>query len=433
MRGNELLDRMDLIDPEYVEAADAELKKPRHLPMGWIATAACFSLLLAGVWMGMGPVSIPDSTDPTDQALPSFVTVPITVIEPIVVEPDIIWEPYYNEYEDSGIISDAKRVKIPGYFIEELSKDEIYSLTPQARMLWMELSGHAGFNGEGKLIDLFLTTTTSDPESDVSLFVSQYGTCDCIIIDQEPRVSLCGSIDYTLYQRDSKNGRTYFTAETEYSDWFWSFSMDVPTEKASQAKQDFQSILACFAHFLNAGPNFDSIKPEYIPEYFDYQLSQSEALADPAFGAYFLQSSPEGYAVESIHRYMDYKYNYLSGLWSRSYDDLYWCVSRITDADRSRITAASDTENYDLTLYPIPRADSVPEELREIVDNPIFLAEDVTLEVVKARAYRINDAGDTDGWRMHFSVLYGDILVEVRTKGVDPEWLYEQLISLINL
>lgn len=98
MRGNELLDRMDLIDPEYVEAADAEQKNRRHLPMGWIATAACFCLLLAGVWMGMGPESIPDSTDPMDQTLPSFVTVPITIIEPIVLEPDIRAETIDRRY-----------------------------------------------------------------------------------------------------------------------------------------------------------------------------------------------------------------------------------------------------------------------------------------------------------------------------------------------
>lgn len=431
MRGNELLDRMDLIDPEYVEAAEQMPAKKTRIPTGWIATAACLCILLAGAIAGIRPVTSLAPTETTDQTIPSTVTVPITIIEPIVVEPEIIWEPYYNEYEDTGIVSDSKRVQIPGYFIEELSQEEIYSLTPQARMLWMELSGHAGFNGEGELIDLFLTITTSDPESDVSLFVSQYGTCDCIIIEQEPRVSLCGSIDYTLYQRDSQNGRTYFTAETEYDDWFWSFSMDVQTEKAEQAKQDFQSILACFSNYIDRGTNLDSITPEYIPDYFDYQLSQAEALDDPAFGAYFPQSVPEGYAVESIHRYMDYQCNYLSGLWSRGYDDLYWYVSRISDEEKGRITAVSDTENYDLSLYPIPRADSVPEELREIVDNPIFLAEELTLEVVKARAYQIQDAGDTDGWRMHFSVLYGDILVEIRTKGVDPEWIYDQIISLI--
>ena len=31
---------------------------------------------------------------------------------------------------------------------------------------------------------------------------------------------------------------------------------------------------------------------------------------------------------------------------------------------------------------------------------------------------------------MNFSVLYGDILVSVNAKGVDPEWVYQHLIDL---
>ena len=80
-------------------------------------------------------------------------------------------------------------------------------------------------------------------------------------------------------------------------------------------------------------------------------------------------------------------------------------------------------------MYPIPRADSVPKELREIVDNPIFDANELTLEAVYKRAYK---AGDTDEWRMEFSVKYNDVIVEVRTNGVEPEWVYQQLMKLLK-
>lgn len=114
-----------------------------------------------------------------------------------------------------------------------------------------------------------------------------------------------------------------------------------------------------------------------------------------------VQELPEGFTEESIRRYKDQNNDYLSGLWTRG--------------------------NYNLALYPIPRAESVPEELREIVDNPIFDATELTLEAVYMRAYKVEDAGDIDGWRMVFSVKYGDVIVEIRTKGVEPEWVYEQL------
>jgi hypothetical protein len=70
-----------------------------------------------------------------------------------------------------------------------------------------------------------------------------------------------------------------------------------------------------------------------------------------------------------------------------------WEVSLLKDNDKTRITHVTDTKNYDLALYPIPRADSVPDELREIVDNPIFLIDELTLDTVRARSYEVSDSG----------------------------------------
>ena len=102
------------------------------------------------------------------------------------------------------------------------------------------------------------------------------------------------------------------------------------------------------------------------------------------------------------------------------------------EEDEGRLTSVADTENYDLSLYPIPRASSVPDDLREIVDNPIFSADELTMDAVWARAYTTDESGDSNGWRMAFSVRYGDTIVEVRTKCIDPEWVYHQLKNLIT-
>ncbi|TCT15995.1 hypothetical protein EDC18_1029 [Natranaerovirga pectinivora] len=83
-----------------------------------------------------------------------------------------------------------------------------------------------------------------------------------------------------------------------------------------------------------------------------------------------------------------------------------WRVSNFSESDAVRITSVVDTKNYKIELYPIPRFHFVPNELWEIVDNPIFHIEDLTLEAVKARAYTMSDKGDESGYRMRFSVLY---------------------------
>ena len=48
MRGNEFLDKMALVDPDFVEAADAEPKAKKPNRKIWIPIAACLCLLLVG-------------------------------------------------------------------------------------------------------------------------------------------------------------------------------------------------------------------------------------------------------------------------------------------------------------------------------------------------------------------------------------------------
>ena len=157
----------------------------------------------------------------------------------------------------------------------------------------------------------------------------------------------------------------------------------------------------------------------------------TEAKAEPDFGRYLPSEIPAGFGDASIYRFKFQDSNFLTATWSRGMDGLSWVVTPYTEEDAHRLTSVDDKKNYDLSLYPIPRADSVPDELREIVDNPIFEAEELTLEAVYCRAYKVDDAGDTDGWRMRFSVKYGDVIVSISTKGVEPEWVYQQLVNLI--
>ena len=50
MRGNELLDKMELIDPSFVEAADKMNRKKHVAWMKWGVAAACLGLVSLGLW-----------------------------------------------------------------------------------------------------------------------------------------------------------------------------------------------------------------------------------------------------------------------------------------------------------------------------------------------------------------------------------------------
>lgn len=435
MNGKELLEKMDLIDPEFVEAAQAGGKKRSAGAGRLIPAAACAALLLAGAAVGLRPVKTPAvpaqsavQTEPSNPALTlPQTTTPIEVLEPDVLKTKYHLEAYYNE---TGLASDVKRAAIPGYFVEELSRQELDALCPPETPEWMEYSGSCGFDGEGKMVDVFLEIATAIPDTAVALHISRMDFCEQYAAAEQNVTSKCGGVEYTLFAHTGFNNRLYLIADAYALDHHWRFRVDVPGELGEEAKAAFEEILCTFAWYMDSQTAFPQFTREEIPAYFDQALTHGEALEDPDFGKWFPAALPDGYVPESIVRHKDYQSDDLYGLWSRGYEDVYWRISRITDADRERITHVSQRENYDLALYPIPRAESVPEELREVVNDPVFLIEELTVEAVKARAYRIADAGDSDGWRMAFSVLYGDILVEIRTQGLEPEWVYEALKSL---
>ncbi len=142
--------------------------------------------------------------------------------------------------------------------------------------------------------------------------------------------------------------------------------------------------------------------------------------------AFLPAQAPSGFTFTSASM-SDYGY---SVIWSKGLEDLSWRIRDYKDSDAAYIIDVTDTKTYDLSLYPIPRYDSVPKELHEIVENPIFRMKDLTQEVVNARAYKVEDAGDSNGYRMHFSVILDNKVITITSKGVSPEWLYKELSGL---
>lgn len=429
MSKDRIIDSLGRIDDDMVQGVEAlRKKKKRPAWMKWGAMAACFCLLIAAVavapnlFPGTIPVP-PDNSDFPIQTNPNQSEGSEHTEGP--------WNPWQANFNTVTGMLDAARRYIPGYFTEELSEAEIAALEPGMRYEYMQYSGHAGFDGDGNLVDVCLMVTTSIPENKVSISISQDGAARDYILDSEPVVSICNKVEYRVYQWDSGNSGITLSADAVINDCAFSFTMQTSKQNLEQAKEDFTRVLECFGYEKDGNPDLTAIVADEIPEWFDKTLSHMEAIDDPIYGAYMLQVLPNGFVEESVRRYKDQTSDYLSGLWTSGYDELQWKIYAFSEADEKRLTSVTEKANYDLSLYPIPRASSVPDELREIVDNPIFSADELTMDAVWARAYTTGESGDSDGWRMAFSVRYDDTIVEVRTKGVDPEWVYHQLKSLI--
>ena len=67
MRGNELLDKMELIDPAYIESADRAPVRKRIYWTRWVAMAACFCLISVTVWLWNAEYGNPDILSQDDK------------------------------------------------------------------------------------------------------------------------------------------------------------------------------------------------------------------------------------------------------------------------------------------------------------------------------------------------------------------------------
>ena len=424
MNKDNIVDSLGRIDDDMIESVEVLRRKKRHPAWKkWSAMAACFCLLIVAA------VAVPHLFHEISLDNNDF---------PVQTEPDqsegnqnseysrAPWTIHFNE---ATSILAANRAYIKGTFTEPLNDTELSALQPSKDL---PCTGYARFDNYGNLLDIEMQTATSLPESPVTIALADYYFGFDYVLSEGEVLSVCNGLEYKVYQYQFGD-RIELSAYAIINDIYFAFAVDVSQDDLEQAKADFQYVLECFAYYEKGKPDLSIITAEEIPELMEQMFNTlTEAQTEPDFGRYLPSELPAGFGDTSIYRQKFQNSNFLTAHWSKGLDDLFWVITPYTEEDVHRLTSVGDKQNYDLSLYPIPRADSVPDELREIVDDPIFKAEELTLEAVYSRAYKVNDAGDTDGWRMKFSVRYEDVIVSISSKGVEPKWLYQQLVNLIS-
>ena len=415
MRGSELLEKMALIAPQYIEEAEGARSRRRTWAR-WGAIAACACVAAEAVLASAPrhlpsdpPVSSGESTPVSSTDSP-----PASSAGDVLVNDPMV-SPIYNAVTTRA----ANRLYIPGYFTEPLTEQELEAVSPLLRYYWMTYSGFAGFNGEGKLVAVHLSVPTTVADTAVAVTIGS--TAKDYVLADEPTVTMCNGVAFTLYEQAVSEDRIYLEAETVIGGCDFLFKTTATAQNLAAVKTDFELVLTCFTAYDEGKPALGAVTAEAIPEWYDRKLTLEEAQKDVNFGAYIPTQLPSGYAVENVRRYKDYRSDHLSVLWCKGLNDVRWLVRRYTEADAARVTSVADKKNYDMSLYPVPLGDSVPDELWEIVQDPIFDADELTLAAVQARMCNGS---------MMFSVKYGDIVVEVNAQGVTPSWLYQQLTVL---
>ncbi|HIR84749.1 MAG TPA: hypothetical protein IAA56_05355 [Candidatus Galloscillospira excrementavium] len=336
----------------------------------------------------------------------------------------------YPDCTDSPAV--AGNILLPaGHFTEDMTASEIIAaLGGGDQVPWLlywagfGVDGSVLYDGEGAVWQATLTgadTTGSGTTFTLALSPGRLPVRDLVYSDAgEQEVN--GVTVTTWYYWSDLDGTYTYGAEFLSGDTGIRFT-------CTSADGERAALLTNCLVTVGTGGGFTTshLTPDEIPEWRSESLTLAEARAETLLGAYVPDQVPSGFAFDGAHRELGQDRNYMTLFWSGYYTHISITIELLDDPAGQAVTDVDAPERYDVNRYETPWADSVPEAYRQEFDNPVFAAADLTEEVVSARMrYVTGDAGDVDGWRGDFSVLYtGGVLVRYDLKGVTPEQAYE--------
>lgn len=159
-------------------------------------------------------------------------------------------------------------------------------------------------------------------------------------------------------------------------------------------------------------------------------ISEEEARELELLGAYVPEAIPNGYGFEAARTGSMEEQKNLFISWTRGMDYIELSI-QTASPDEIVFTDIQKPESYDVGLYEVPYADTVPMEYRETFDNPVFRSSELSLDLINARMKKYEDAGDTSTPRGNFAVYYekDGVLVIFKGRG-DAESIWKLFESI---
>ena len=426
---NKYMDKISVsstLHQKIMSRADARPKRWSIKIKRYTAAFACLAVVLLGVF------TIPKLTQhnvtPTPGDSPS-------VLQPDSRSPITSVQNKYTLDFNRADRQAAANIYIPGHFWQELTAIEIKAVFPILKNTH-DIKATANFQSDENGETLFNIDANAISAAGLKTYI-QLAPGEVVldyVFDSETKSSdvlgTAVTAGYFETEPNSKGLKNIICFGTfKLSDVAYYVELSGAETDKEVVKNEMSEIIGLLIE--GGATDLDILQP-VVPELREDRLNLDEARADIDFGAFLPTEIPVGFMFEDAQRFINQEQNVLFVNWTKGMGYINWRVSLLDDDDKTRITSVDDTKNYDLALYPIPRADSVPEKLRKIVENPIFLINELTLDVVQSRTYETTDAGDEPGQRMRFSVLYEDVLVELSAKGVSSEVILDILQQIKN-
>ena len=451
MRSKLLFVAIGNIDEKFIDEDAEEINLKAHSSMRvfyrFAGLAACAAVLLLCVLTIPGLFSTPVPNIPKDPGVISSgnqqggepavsVTTPPDDADTITPRlRDEVWPLTLNEVSSQM----AAEIYIEGHFWDKLTDRQLEAVFPNTPLA---LTATANYRGDGSLYNVMAFEVLTNGErafyneiytaTMIEVIGAGGGSMEDCFYEYEPETSSVMGVPVVAGVFDFKknDGVALYIASFKVDGVAYNiklFDNDNGITGLNRLTEIVNDIIYYGAADLSVLEN------PIIPELRDERLTLHEARNDPDFGAYLPENVPSRFSFESAQRVINQDTNNLFVYWNVGSEYIDWRVSKLTDYYYEHIVSVSEREKYDMALYSIPLADSVPRELWEYVDNPVFIAEELTFGIIQARAYWVgSDRGDTSGWRMRFSVLYGDDVIELDIKGVSPEQVWEVFAELKN-
>lgn len=400
----------------------------------WGALAACCALIAGlGLWR-LGSRQTPGREDPGTSAISGQE-------QPADDVPEITYR-----RETGG--ADAAIALPDGSFHREIPAEQLASLFARegesldsvlSALGWTDydLRGGVIYDGAGQLWLLTVTGRHPDgPEFRLELCPGSLPPT-CVVTPAQSTVRVNGvsvSAWYGSWDRDG-DGKTEHVCESE----FMAGDVGVHYENADApfaaqygsadgalgGAQRLNAMLV--GRFLGQGVDLSEIMTaEDVPAWREESFSSlTQARQEEEFAPYLPTADVPGYG-EFYGRlsWQEGSYNDLFVRWSRGYDDVEVDVCRCPEKEYSTVDVDAP-EQYDVRRYDIPWSESVPEEYRDTVYDPVFRAEDMSFSVVQARTLYRNDTGEGRAVSIRFAVLHPDgTLVKYICKGLTAEQVW---------
>ncbi len=334
----------------------------------------------------------------------------------------------FNEAKNIAI--ECKNIEPEGHFWEDINEEKMKKVLPIISDKY-ETKGAVHYTSKDNVAEVYelqcygrvenLYGDDGYKEDTVAIYISKGEISECEVFEGKKELSDVDGIKVLANVFDPKNESKILIYNAE-------FTIDDTNYKLSyHGKKEKQDLFASLIVDVIQGgkPDFAIFDNPVIPELKDEELTLEEAKKDKDYGA-FVITAPENFNLEIANRKINQTSNYLIlDFTNGDYDYLNVFIEKVDVYDddiQNRIVNISEYKEYDLSLYSIPLYDSVPEELRDIVSMPIFREENLTLDVIKKREKNIENTV-----KITFSVLYGDILVEIHSSGISAEHLYNEL------